>query len=69
MKTKLGQEQMFANEFKDGSSKRFYAACAAMQGLLGNGKYSDTELDNTIPSFIKLCYKCADELLRQEGEE
>ena len=49
-----------------GMSKRFYAACAAMQGMLGNGRYSDTELDNTIPDVIKICYRVADELLKQE---
>lgn len=50
---------------EDGMSKRFYAACAAMQGMLanmytgGNGyAYSET---------IDLAYKYADELLSQEN--
>ena len=46
----------------EGMSKRFYAACAAMQGMLANQSV------NQIPDeiVIKTAYKIADELLKQE---
>jgi len=75
MKTeKLGQEPAFPVESKEygnvgineiGMSKRFYAACAAMQGLLANTNltaYNDPEW------IIKWAYSYADELLKREGE-
>ena len=44
-----------------GMSKRFYAACAAMQGILSSGMdYSDPRL------VIRAAYEYADELLKQE---
>jgi hypothetical protein len=78
---KLGQEPAFAdpmrsaeqsynnqnpNNLSCGMSKRFYAACAAMQGILSdiqmNGR---TDIDNV----IKHSYRCADELLKQEDSD
>lgn len=50
----------------NGMTKRFFAACAAMQGLLGNGRYNDSEVYATKTPFIELCYALADELLKQE---
>ena len=45
-------------------SKRFYAACCAMQGLLSN----PSVVVNTAPyaDIISDAYKYADELLKQE---
>lgn len=51
----------FGNQL--GMSKRFYAACAAMQGLLSKTYESSTELD---PLIVQHSYRLADELLRQE---
>jgi len=53
-----------------GMSKRFYAACAAMQGLLANkdlnrfGTHGNDSFD-----VITQSYKFADELLKQEGDD
>lgn len=63
---KLGQNPAFAcvsdhKSRQEGISKRFYAACAAMQGLLSN----DTSTKDP-SSIIKKAYKFADELLEQE---
>lgn len=59
-----------------GMSKRFYAACAAMHGLLANElymkdatKYTVENRLNLIPEIIKNAYSCADELLKQENNE
>lgn len=55
----------------EGMSKRFYAACAAMQGILSN---SNTELDSTksfgnkYENLVKSAYIFADELLKQEKD-
>ena len=72
MKEKLGQEPAFpvtenviamANL---GMSKRFYAACAAMSGLLAN---SNPDMVYFVKDkFIKDCCEFADELLKQEFE-
>jgi len=71
---KLGQEQAFPFNEKDlsgnhfdshlGISKRFYAACFAMQGILANSNlsYMGTQ------TVIKEAYLTADELLKQENE-
>ena len=64
----LGKEPAFPNESNAymqmpdcfGMSKRFYAACAAMQGILSNNPPSD---DKTL---VKQAYAIADELLKQE---
>ena len=79
MEKKLGQEPAFArpcgeylttstryyNNSQEGITKRFYAACAAMQGLLSSGRVS-TDMRPTI--IIKKSYELADELLKQENE-
>jgi len=83
--SKLGQEPAFPcekeylsdtgsglthREFLPGINKRFYAACAAMQGLLmknGLGLYTDNRIDNA-KSYVKSAYMIADELLKQENE-
>lgn len=75
MENKLGQEPMFANNNTNGCSKRFYAACAAMQGLLANYN-SQWRDENTgkitnelIPEYVaRAAYKFADELLAQENK-
>ena len=71
-KQKLGQESAFPTDVRDsgvlfntedrGMSKRFYAACAAMQGFLSN--------PTIIPSdkLAEYSFKYADELLKQENE-
>lgn len=84
MSTKLGQEPAFpldgqfamsalkSNNF--GMSKRFYAACAAMQGMLANMEFlkanGQAALQNGLKPeefFIKTAYSLADELLKQEN--
>ena len=86
-KRKLGQEAAFATScenlqseqtWQSGMSKRFYAACAAMQGLLGN---PNTQLqmkeqfgegitaEQAIQVACRTAFSLADELLRQEGGE
>lgn len=63
-----------------GMSKRFYAACAAMQGILTNVNQSfgtpnvnDESMQDAIErqkrlnsNIAKRCYEFADELLKQE---
>ena len=90
MKNKLGQESAFPHdeygyinedmpcnliESHNGMSKRFYAACAAMKGLLAN-TYLMESLANDAKStqeaqlrIIKSSYQYADELLKQESNE
>lgn len=54
---------------KDDMSKRFYAACCAMQGLLSNGRYDQRYYEGDSTSLIcKRAYAIADELLKQESE-
>jgi len=74
LQDKLGQESAFAcvsNDYlQEGISKRFYAACFAMQGLLASGAInlkSFIKPDYNI--IIKDSYKLADELLKQENED
>ena len=64
---------MYDNPGCRGMSKRFYAACAAMQGILAN--YSNERMVNGgyIPiteykEIIEQSYGIADELLTQENE-
>ena len=63
-----GMEQSISNQTPwanpEGMSKRFYAACAAMQGLLSNSLAIDSEFDN----ICKAAFMAADELLKQENE-
>lgn len=53
----------------NGMSKRFYAACAAMQGLLSNrGAYYQPNSRNGPSEYcVKIAYEFADELLKQEN--
>lgn len=81
---KLGQEAAFPiveteyngitqsyqhNCTEPGISKRFYAACAAMQGLTSNPKILRPDIGNEQEhnEFAKVCYQYADALLRQEN--
>jgi hypothetical protein len=66
---KLGKEPAFPVEVNVtkprttmGISKRFYAACAAMQGCLSNPNVNDHKLD----FWVEKAYEVADELLKQE---
>lgn len=81
-KEKLGQEPAFPVESKEygnvgineiGMSKRFYAACAAMQGILA-GSVMDSVINisdaKDIPRdtvIATMAYEFADELLKQES--
>lgn len=63
---KLGQEPAPTCEgYHVGMSKRFYAACMAMQGILANSHMS-TGLSNK-DGLIRASYEIADELLKQEN--
>ena len=52
------------NKVYPGMSKRFYAACAAMQGVLA--KYEIKQPDN-IGAVASISLAIADELIKQEG--
>lgn len=81
---KLGSEPAFPevelNSFswqpqgqKHGISKRFYAACAAMQGILANQSGQYGVMGNSLNesykrNLISQSYQFADELLKQENE-
>lgn len=78
-KQKLGQEPAFATSadlcgeavYQEGMSKRFYAACAAMQGLLSNSFVNtalsqNPEVQNT--EVVNKAYAIADELLKRENQ-
>ena len=76
MKEKLRQEPAFPIDVKNyqeetmlregllkhGISKRFYAACAAMQGILSN---SDVTVKNA-KDYAEMAYDFADEILKHE---
>ena len=78
--SKLGKEPAFSREGvfvphvggthyigSKGMTKRFYAACAAMQGLLASNAfliYSTKDQEKC----AELSYKFADELLKQEND-
>ena len=76
---KLGQEPAFPNENTEfcqdpycyGMSKRFYAACAAMQGMLAHStRYHCRKEDESLTwkqGMIKEDYELADELLKKEN--
>ena len=65
MNKELGQHPAFANNNFNGMSKRFYAACAAMQGLLANKSMIDNHnLD--MERIANYAFMQADELLKQE---
>ena len=81
MENKLGQEPAFPystkntstsdsfSPFGSGMSKRFYAACAAMQGILAaNPKDTWGNSETPVPEYVsRLSYEFADELLKQEN--
>ncbi len=69
---KLGQNPAFAcitsgseSYLQEGMSKRFYAACAAMQGMLANDNLNPNGI-MPIRDKIEIIYKYVDELLKQE---
>ena len=72
---KLGQEPAFPNEntmlcqppYCFGMSKRFYAACAAMQGLIVGVRSSGEGLN--INEITSAAFDFADELLKQEEKQ
>lgn len=81
---KLGQEPAFPIEEMQkgdgicslipylGMSKRFYAACAAMQGLLSNSQITlhferiNSKVEQEREAIITASFELADELLKQE---
>ena len=80
-KEKFGQEPAFATSallsgsecvYQLGMSKRFLAACAAMQGILAN---EEMRLNITIDqskggfSLAKYAFEYADQLLKQENNQ
>lgn len=86
-KEKLGQEPAFPmefeqrNDFQFGMSKRFYAACAAMTGILSSMPHSKENTIEWLESILKVygnikvgeavakeAFMYADELLKQENE-
>ena len=80
MKTeKLGSEPAFPNGMEInneyGMSKRFYAACAAMQGVLSNpntakqiyATFGEVTSEQANQVICVTAYKMADELLKQEN--
>ena len=91
MSDKLGQDSAFPTDVREsgvlfntedrGMSKRFYAACVAMQGILsGEHKaltcvksgshinYGGYDYTYNFQKLIENSYKLADELLKQENE-
>lgn len=77
MKEKLGQKPAFPEPFVNdphlslscdkGMSKRFYAACAAMQGLLSNPEINGNHNSVNIEWISRHAFMQADELLKQEN--
>lgn len=80
MSNKLGSEPAFACTSTDtqkydaylqeGMSKRFYAACAAMQGILSAVCPNESIVDFTDRKkeyIVAASYRLADELLKQEN--
>lgn len=72
-KEKLGQEPAFPlaepqNEFEIGMSKRFYAACAAMNGLMSSLSPTQEITARLAEQISKESYMIADELLKQENK-
>jgi hypothetical protein len=76
-KSKLGLEPAFACTYEikisgenklcyhEGMSKRFYAACVAMQGILANERLREKLYYKE--KLVEYSYNVADELLRQEN--
>jgi hypothetical protein len=78
-KEKLGQEPAFSNSetynpnnmeangmFSPGMSKRFYAACAALTGIMANSNPDFIKMD--FKTAVGHAYRCADHLLDQENK-
>lgn len=64
-KEKLGQSPAFGYAHIDpGMDKRFYVACAAMQGLLSNPH--PNLMTTNHEDIVRLSYIFADEMLKQE---
>ena len=61
----IGHYNNYADISYQGVSKRFYAACAAMQGLFANSH--PMFVNAGMESLIKQAYYAADGLLKQEG--
>jgi hypothetical protein len=55
------------NQIESGMSKRFYAACAAMQGILASWSRDDMPTTTGIKLCVSTAYELADELLKQEN--
>lgn len=79
MSEKLGQETAYPivcdGIRQEGVSKRFYAACAAMQGLLSSTQVMERAYEEELhgglsieESVCRAAYGIADELLKQEDE-
>jgi len=82
---KLGQEPAFSGRIEKqeningifkyvehpqvGMSKRLYAACAAMQGILASYPHYEMPTQQGIKICVSKAYELADELLKQENEE
>lgn len=60
----VGYRNIFGEVQNNGMSKRFYAACMAMQGLFANSH--PMFVNAGMESLIKQAYYAADELLKQE---
>lgn len=79
MDKKLGQEPAFppsrevqelnpdCEGYNIGMSKRFYAACTAMQGILSASSIMKIKSPH-IKLLTEMSYEIADELLKQENE-
>lgn len=52
----------------NGMSKRFYAACIAMQGLLANEKTTFVNGNVVSSTVVKKAYELSEELLKQENQ-
>lgn len=73
METILGLETAFPFQidegrlfYSEGMSKRFYAACAVVNGMLAND--TETFVSGNIKANIETVYEIVDELLKQENE-
>lgn len=62
----VGYRNIFGEVQNNGMSKRFYAACMAMQGLLANPQFR-VDVGGSPKKIIEYAFSQADELLKQEG--
>jgi len=73
---KLGQDNAFPMDYardgfkmENGVSKRFYAACMAMQGIIQSESFMKNQRESGVSKtdFVAYwSYRMADEILRQE---